>query len=107
VELVNSNGLETEVTVNANDGTVLENETEEQYEENEEYVAPGNVGLSEQEAIDIATAEANGTVEEVELESEYGTPAYEVELVNSNGLETEVTVNANDGTVLEIETEDD
>jgi uncharacterized membrane protein YkoI len=114
VELVTSNNSEVEVTVHANNGTVLETESEaedeEQYEEeheDEEYVAPGNVSLSEEEAVGIATAEADGTVEEVELESEDGTPAYEVELVTSNGLETEVTVHADDGTVLEIETEDE
>ena len=109
VELVTSNNSEVEVTVHANNGTVLETESEAEDEEHEdeEYVAPGNVSLSEEEAVGIATAEADGTVEEVELESEDGTPAYEVELVTSNGLETEVTVHADDGTVLEIETEDE
>lgn len=71
----------------------------------DDSISPSNVSLSEEEAIDIATAEANGTVEEVELEREDGTPVYEVELVASDGAETEVTVHANDGTVLEIESE--
>jgi uncharacterized membrane protein YkoI len=44
--------------------------------ENEESISPGDVGLSEEDAVGIATTEANGTVEEVELESEGGTPAY-------------------------------
>ncbi|CCQ36370.1 uncharacterized protein Nmlp_2195 [Natronomonas moolapensis 8.8.11] len=70
-------------------------------------ITQSNVSLSEEAAIDIATAEANGTVEEVELESEDGTPVYEVELVASTGAETEVTVHADDGTVLNIETEDE
>ena len=73
----------------------------------DESIAQSNVSLSEQEAVDIATAEANGTVGEVELESEDGTPVYEVELVTANGGETEVAVHADDGTVLEIETEDE
>jgi uncharacterized membrane protein YkoI len=116
VEFVGSNGAETEVAVHANDGTVLETESEDEadeteeddeMEEDDESVAPGNVSLSEGEAIDIATAEANGTVEEVELESEDGTPAYEVELVGSDGSETEVTVHADDETVLEVETGDE
>ena len=121
VELVTANGGETEVAVHADDGTVLEVETEDEENEteaeemedeenemeDEESIAPGNVSLSEQEAIDIATAEANGTVEEVELESEHGTPVYEVELVGANSAETEVTVHADDGTVLDIETEDE
>jgi uncharacterized membrane protein YkoI len=133
IELVSADGSETEVTVHADDGTVLEFETEDEYEnetedeyenetedeyenetedeyENEtedEYVAPGDVSLSEEDAVGIATAEANGTVEEVELESEGGTPAYEIELVSADGSETEVTVHADDGTVLEFETEDE
>jgi uncharacterized membrane protein YkoI len=73
----------------------------------EESVAPESVTLSEADAVGIATAETNGTVEEVELESEDGTPAYEVELVTADGTETEVTVHADDGTVLEFESEDD
>ena len=70
-------------------------------------ITQNNVSLSEQEAIDTATAEASGTVAEVELESEDGTPVYEIELVASGGAETEVTVHANDGTVLNTETEDE
>jgi len=70
-------------------------------------VTQNDVNLSAQEAIDIATAEANGTVQEVELESEDGTPVYEIELAASGGAETEVTVHANDGTVLNTETEDE
>ena len=73
----------------------------------DDSITQSNVSLSEQEAVDIATAEANGTVGEVELESENGTPVYEVELVTANGGETEVAVHADDGTVLEVETEDE
>ncbi len=73
----------------------------------DDSITQSNVSLSEQEAVDIATAEANGTVGEVELESENGTPVYEVELVGANSAETEIAVHADDGTVLEIETEDE
>ena len=132
VELVASGGSETEVTVRADDGTVLETESEEdeiedddeveegdemeeddevedddEMEEDDESVASDTVSLSEQEAIDTATAEASGTVAEVELESEDGTPVYEIELVASDGAETKVTVHADDGTVLNTETEDE
>ena len=115
VELVAASGSETEVAIHADDGTVLETESEEEneveeddeMEEEDESVASDTVSLSEQEAIDTATAEASGTVTEVELESEDGTPVYEIELVASGGAETEVTVHANDGTVLNTETEDE
>lgn len=75
-------------------------------DDDDESIAANNVSLSEEDAIDIATAEANGSVEEVELESEDGTPVYEAEIVASDGGETEVTVHADNGTVLEIESED-
>ena len=73
----------------------------------EDSITENNVSLSEEDAIDIATAEANGSVEEVELESEDGTPVYEVEIVASDGGKTEVTVHADNGTVLELESEDE
>jgi uncharacterized membrane protein YkoI len=75
--------------------------------DDDDSIAGSNVSLSEEEAIDIATAEADGTVEEAELEDEDGTPVYEVELVAADGGETEVAIHANDGTVLETESEDE
>jgi uncharacterized membrane protein YkoI len=147
VELVTSDGSETEVTIHANDGTVLETEseageneneqeeteeeeneneqeeTEEEENENEqeeteeeeteteeeetESIAPGNVSLSEEDATNVATAEANGSVGEVELENEDGTPVFEVELVTSDGSETEVVIHANDGTVIDTESDEE
>ncbi|MEZ3162859.1 PepSY domain-containing protein [Halorubrum sp. RMP-47] len=75
----------------------------------DDSVSESNVTLSEQEAIDIATDEIDGTVNgtQVELENEDGSPVYEVEGVTTDGSEVEVAVHADDGTVLETETEDD
>jgi uncharacterized membrane protein YkoI len=106
IKLVTTSGSETEVAVHADDGIVLETESEDEGMD-EDSISESNVTLSEQEAIDIATAEANGTVDEVELETEDGAPVYEVELVTANGSETEVAVHADDGTVLETESEAD
>jgi|APHM01.1.fsa_nt_gi AAA ATPase containing von Willebrand factor type A (vWA) domain len=64
-------------------------------------ITQSSVSLSEEEAIDIATAEADGTADTVKLESEDGTPVYEVTLVSSDSSVTEVTIHADDGTVLE------
>jgi uncharacterized membrane protein YkoI len=105
IKLVTTSGSETEVAVHADDGTVLETESEDE-EMDEDSTSESNVSLTEQEAIDIATAEANGTVDEVGLETEDGAPVYEVELVTPNGSETELAVHADDGTVLETETAD-
>jgi len=46
----------------------------------DECVALDTVSRLEEDALGIGTAEADGIVEEVELGSEDGTPAYEVEL---------------------------
>jgi uncharacterized membrane protein YkoI len=70
-------------------------------------VSPEDVSLTEQEARDIATDEVGGTVLEVELESEDGTPLYEVETEADDGTVSEVAVDANNGTVLEVEREDE
>jgi Predicted membrane protein len=105
VELVTTNGLESEVAVHADDGIVLETGSEDE-KMDEDSISESNVSLSEQEAIDIATAEANGTVDEVELKVEDGVPVYEVELVRTNGSETEVAIHADDGMVIEIESEE-
>ena len=70
-------------------------------------VSPEDVSLTEQEARDIATGEVGGTALEVELESEDGTPVYEVETEADDGTVSEVAVDANDGTVLEVEREDE
>jgi Predicted membrane protein len=67
----------------------------------DDSISASDVTLTEQEAIDIATAEADGTVNEVALENEDGTPVYEVTLVSADSSVTEVAIHADDGTVLE------
>lgn len=69
--------------------------------------SPGDVSLSEQDAIDVATGEVDGTVREVELEREDGTPVYEITVERETGAVSELSVHANDGTVLDVETEDE
>jgi uncharacterized membrane protein YkoI len=109
VKLVATNSSEVEVSVHADTGAILETEADaerdDDHEADDESVSASNVSLTEQEAIDIATAEANGTIDEVELEKENGTPVYEVTLVTTNGSEVDVSVHANDGGVLEIDHE--
>jgi uncharacterized membrane protein YkoI len=70
-------------------------------------ISEADVSLSEQEARDVATGEVDGTVLEVELEAEDGTPVYEVEVEADDGTVSEVAVHADDGTVLEVERENE
>jgi hypothetical protein len=62
-----------------------------------------DAGLSEEDAIRIATDAYGGTADNVDLEREDGQPVYEVNL--SNG--TEVEVHGNSGDILEVEFFDD
>ncbi|MFB6228466.1 MAG: PepSY domain-containing protein, partial [Halobacteriales archaeon] len=99
-----------ELEYNVENGSLSLIEEEYEYEEENEdeehdSIAASNVSLSEENATNVATAEVNGSVDKVELESEDGTPIYEVELVTENGSETEVVIHANDGTVLETQNE--
>ena len=75
-------------------------------EDDDESVSKSDVSLSKQEAKDVATNKVSGTVQSVELESEDGTPVYEVTVKASKGTIKEVVVHANTGEVLEVESDD-
>lgn len=62
--------------------------------------------ISSDEAVKAALAEASGNVEKVELDSDDGITYYEVEIENGR-TDSEVYVNAVDGSILKVETDDD
>jgi len=112
------NGQEVEIKVDP-DGTLLGKEVEEADEEDEDEEGDDDdedddddddeeVTLDEAPAAVKATILANaqgGTIEEIERETEDGQVVYEAE-VEINGKEYEIEVAA-DGTLLEIEEDDD
>lgn len=57
-------------------------------------------------AIEIANTEVPGIVLEAELENEDGTQIYEIEIVNADGTEMEIEINAESGEVLLVEEDD-
>ena len=63
--------------------------------------------ISLTEAIETALSKHPGTAVEAELEDEDGYLVYEVEIRNSKGMLSEVTVDAGNGKVLAIEDEDE
>lgn len=67
----------------------------------------GSPALTATQAIKIALAEVPGEVQEAELETEDGSQVYEIEILNAEGVEMEVEINAETGMILEIEVEDD
>lgn len=62
--------------------------------------------ITEDKAIAIAKKEVNGEIIEVELDSEDGKYEYEIELQTKKG-ETDITIDAKTGKVLEQELDDD
>lgn len=58
--------------------------------------------ISIEEAMNIATGQVPGQVVKVELEHEKGVLVYEVDIVTTQGVKYEVTVDANNGTILEV-----
>lgn len=106
---------ETDVYVDANDGSVLSVDVEDDGDDDRDDMdddgeldddddATGEFGepaITRDEAIAAAQAEVPGDVSEVELDVEAGTLVYSVEIGNQ-----EVNVDAMDGTVLSVEDDD-
>jgi len=63
--------------------------------------------ISVDDAATAATKAVPGNVGEVELENENGSVVYSVEITDAAGVQTEVTVDAGDGTVLSQQADDD
>lgn len=62
--------------------------------------------ISSEQAVKAALAAADGTVKNVELDREDGITYYEVEIENGR-TDHDVYVNAVDGSILEVDTDDD
>lgn len=58
------------------------------------------------QAIEIANTQVPGIVLEAELENEDGTQIYEIEIINAQGTEMEIEINADSGEVLLVEEDD-
>ncbi len=67
----------------------------------------GSATITADQAAAAAAVVVPGNVQQVELESENGSIVYSVDVVDKSGNETEVKVDAGDGTVLEQESGDE
>lgn len=47
------------------------------------------------------------TIGEIELENDHGTPVYDVEVADKDGIPYDVEVDPDDGTILQIQLDDD
>ncbi|MFC2947962.1 PepSY domain-containing protein [Virgibacillus sediminis] len=96
---------EHEIYVHAYTGEVLKTESDGDDDDDREGEFPSDI-LTTEQAVEIAQAEVDGTVTEMEVDEDDGRYVYEIELGTDNG-ETELTIDAVTGDVLEIEQDDE
>ena len=102
VEVDTGNGI-TEIEIDTSNGDVIEVEEED---DDEDGINHTLVGITLEQAIDIATAEVPGDLIEAELDNENNMLLYEVAIGTADGV-LDVKLDAEDGTVIKIETDDD
>ena len=59
-------------------------------------------GLTEEQVIEIALMEVSGEVMEVEQERHRGMQIFEVEVLDAQGIETEIKIAADTGEILKV-----
>ncbi|WP_404408498.1 PepSY domain-containing protein [Jeotgalibacillus malaysiensis] len=96
---------EVDLDMDAVTGEILRSKTD--WDDDDDRNAYANTGdlLSKQEALDIATAEFNGKLEEIELDDDDGRMIYEIELKNGD-REAEFDIDAVTGDILDMELDD-
>jgi len=105
IEIKDSKGAEWEFICDAKSGKITETVSEVSTVDDESFKK--NLKVTEKEAIAIALKAHPGTVQEVEYEiEENGDASYELDIVNDKGVETKIEVNAAEGKIFEVSTEE-
>jgi len=100
LELKDAQGMEWEFMCNASDGKIFEQEREAESESDPMFAKHKKVSLKT--AKETVLAKYPGTIVEVEFEiEENGDPSYEIDVVNDNGKEFKVEVDARTGKIIE------
>ena len=76
-------------------------------DEQDQLLLEKEATITKEESISIALKEVSGKVTDVELEDEDGTIVYGVEIVDAQGIEHDVKVDAKTGKVLKVEADDE
>lgn len=98
IEIRNGNGLEHELMCDAGSGKIIEIETEVRSPSDPKF----NAKIDLKSAIGIAQERFSGKVEEIEYEiEEDGQPTYEIDLVDTQGREMKIEVDAISGKIIE------
>ncbi|TDQ37427.1 PepSY domain-containing protein [Aureibacillus halotolerans] len=106
VEVQTNNGERT-VYVDGTNGSIIANHADDDDDDDRENLNPANanVKISMEQAEKIALQQASGTIVEASLDEDDGRYEYEFEIQTNSG-EAEVTIDANSGSVLEVELDD-
>ncbi|MGZ8166020.1 MAG: PepSY domain-containing protein [Methylobacter sp.] len=105
IEIKDAKGFEWEFMCDANSGKITETESEASSVDDDAFKK--NLKVTEKEAIAIALKAYPGTVQELEYEiEENGDSSYELDIVTDKGVETKVEVNAANGKIIEVSTEE-
>ncbi len=104
LEIQDANGFEWEFICDANSGKIIETEAEVNSVNSKAFKS--KMQVTEQDAAAIALKAYPGVIEEVEYEIESnGDASYEFDIVNKNGVETKVEVDASSGKIVEVAVE--
>lgn len=110
---IKKDGYEYDLDLDAVTGKVLkkdkskdDNDDQEDLDDNSTKIDSSKVTITTEAAIETALKEANGTVTDVELETEDAQTFYDIEIVDGS-KKVEVKVDAITGAVLSVEQDDD
>jgi len=105
IEVKDANGFEWEFMCDVNSGKIIEMESE--VSSVNSLAFKSKMRVTEEDAATIALKVYPGIIEEVEYEiEENGDATYEFDIVNNQGVETKVEVDATTGKIIEVAIEE-
>jgi uncharacterized membrane protein YkoI len=116
VEVTDDQGQKHEIAVDANTGKILkieaddeesEKEDGEENDKEEQKQLEKEATVTKEDSIAIALKEVPGKVKDAALEDEDGVVVYAVDVIDNNGQEKEIMVDAKSGKVLKTSVEEE
>lgn len=105
IELEDANGFEWEFMCDVETGKIFE--TESEVNSVNSLAFKSKMKVTEEDALTTALKAHPGVVKEIEYEiEENGDASYEFDIVNANGVETKVEVDAATGKIIEVAIEE-
>lgn len=106
IEVRDADGLEWELTCSASTGEIYEIETEVESSEDPSFSEPAKINVSKARDIATGTVPGSGKIVEREYEIVLGDgPAYEFDIIDNQGTEWKVEVDAVTGDVIDLSVE--